>query len=1072
MLASKINLRCCGKSHLTANRRGQALLLAVLLMGVILLVGVLFAAIVSFNQEQSARHLDLVAAQLQAEAGINYASGMLENSPQGADWRPRFVPYTPVAPVPLVTDPTTWPKDPATWPSPPARYEDGSVDFNFFGPDGLEGTEDDYYSDFEIVRGWFPLRHGDPSAPGEFMRMGFFRYPDPNQVASATGGKDNSTMGRGYFLMQVTYDPDPPYEPGDPTAQDRMSGYTKIVSIGRSVQESNVFRRLVAYKPIGLMDNMRWITNKSGQASQAVVGVRANVDMDASDTWQYDAQIKEAVFSYLPGPIRSEVPLYWAGQQVDTNPSTVLRLRTSPDANEGYLRDDFIFAGRGLFALDDPDAANGAALQVDGGANAILPLTINPDAASTPSRVHVGSRDVPAMAAPDLEATDPTSGVPRYEALTRDSGRMTRTTAADPTNGLGVGDPVNSGYYGAGAGMYINNANDVQFRGTDGRSDLNQLQSDWLKSATGTGPGGGETGWNALFTTYTPPGVEIEFFPTEKAVLATSTHPDDFAPIPPPQSGQLWWPNHASGEPGIKITRHDQRWRRADDNGGSGTWVVGADSGQNVIVIDYPKYPNQVILAEGNVRVKGILPQRDRTNPTARTYDVTVVSNATIYIDGQLMTAQDVYGRAYGTNDPTYDKNDNTKPVLDENTAKVALLAKDNVVLNPTQLVPQLTSGLVTAASDDPENAATSDQHWVLYPDAAGACYSQWRFGWPDIDFDGDGYGDGTAGTALGAAVNVAVTPIHAGADPGPSGMGMTTWNEPANTTEAHVFDPTALDQYTFMFLPPGAPTPGGISVAANISNAIYGGPNSWQTPGRTPTYDFSNPVVPFILRESAPNPEVTKTIGEMNSASLFHRDPQVGTGSTPYLLKKWKIEELLPINGNDGHFDNSGGLYQIPRAALHAKINALIYAQRGSWFVIPGSYFDPKATTTDVNNDGSISALEALYAARFRRYNYEITIRGAITEDHAAPIGAVQTWTTRWAYPIYTGSAANPTLSWGTIRYQFDERLRTDRDQPLTMLNATTRSSSTQLTTPESMLPKLPCLPSSRTLIYTGGTS
>ena len=87
--------KCCPGGGLRRGgpRRGQALLIAVLLMGVILLVGILFAAVVSFNQEQSARHLDLVAAQLQAEAGVSYASKMLENSPQGADWRPRFVPY-------------------------------------------------------------------------------------------------------------------------------------------------------------------------------------------------------------------------------------------------------------------------------------------------------------------------------------------------------------------------------------------------------------------------------------------------------------------------------------------------------------------------------------------------------------------------------------------------------------------------------------------------------------------------------------------------------------------------------------------------------------------------------------------------------------------------------------------------------------------------------------------------------------------------------------------------------------------------------------------------------------------
>ncbi|MEI6501263.1 MAG: hypothetical protein WCP21_09595, partial [Armatimonadota bacterium] len=978
------------------NRNGQALLMAVLLMSVILMVGILFAAVVSFNQEQSARHLDMLAAQLQAEAGVNYASSMLESSPQGADWRPRFVAY---AGGSETTDKATWPKNPATWPNPPAKYEDGSVDYNFFGADGIEGTEDDYYSDFEIVRGWFPLRHGTPAAPGTFIRMGYFRFPDPNQVAPAAGGMDSPTIGRGYFLLQVTYDPDPPYEPGDPNSPNTMSGYTHIVAIGRAVQDSNVFRRIEAYKPIGLMDNARWITNKSGQASTAVLGVRANVDMDASNTWSPS----ESLYSYLSGPVRSAVPLYWAGQPIIypapalPAPSTFFRLATVPTVNEGYLRDDFILAPRGLYALDDPDAVGGAVASVDG-TNTALPLSLVPDAAvatpsvTIPARVHVGSRDVTPLAPVDIAACDPISGNPRYAALTRDSGQTRRLDKDDSVNHIDSGEPVNLGLYGAGAGMYINNVNDLQFRGNSGQSDLDLLQADWLKAATGTGPSGGETGWNALYTTYTPSGVEIEFFPTEAAVLATSTDPSGSSSTPPAAPGKLWWPRHAPGEPGIKITRHDQRWRRADSGN------VGEDSGQNVMVIDYPQYPNAVILAEGNVRVKGILPARDPASRT-RTYDVTVVSNATIYIDGQLMTAQDVRGRAYGTNDPLYAPANPAGPVLDEDTAKIALLAKDCVCLNPTQLVPQLTSGLVTAAADDAANPTLADQHWELYPDTGGQCYTQWRFGWPDIDWNGDGNGDGAPGTALPNTVKVNVTPIQAGADPGPAGMGMTVYNEPAAASAPFTFDAAALDPWTFLFVPPGALYGGLPTPAASASNAIL--PN-WQTPGVTPSSPITAPDVPFDVSTNATG-NVVRTIGKMNAVQLFYRDPQIGAGSTPYLLKKWKIEELVPVGGNDGHVNNAGGAYQIPRGAVHAKINALMYAQRGSWFVIPGSYFDPQATTTDVNGNGTIDAQDSLYAARFRRYNYEITVRGAITEDHTAPIGAVQTWTTRWAYPIYT---------------------------------------------------------------------
>jgi hypothetical protein len=384
----------------------------------------------------------------------------------------------------------------------------------------------------------------------------------------------------------------------------------------------------------------------------------------------------------------------------------------------------------------------------------------------------------------------------------------------------------------------------------------------------------------------------------------------------------------------------------------------------------------------------------------------------------------------------------------------LALLARDCVCLNPTQLVPQLTEGLVTAAADDQANPSLMDQHWELYPDSGGVAYTRWQPGWPNMD------GAGAPGTPVAAGVTVSVVAIHAGADPGPSGMGMNLYNSVPDTTTPFTFPGTAqvVDPFTFMFVPPGAlvPTSAGQipTPTAFASNAIA---PQWQIPGSTPYYTFGDPVSPFDVTGYT-----TKDVGESNVLSLFHRDPQVGAGSTPYLLKKWKIEET--------ELDATTG-YQIPRGAVHARINAIMYAERGCWFVIPGEYFDPSAVTADYNGSGGIDPLDSLYAARFRRYNYEITVRGCITQDHTAPLDMVQDWTRKWAYPVYSGSGNALALTWGTLRYEFDERARISRDQSLTTLTGAVRSASTLTVSPESSLPKLPCLPSSPTLIYSGGT-
>ncbi|MFW5866584.1 MAG: hypothetical protein ACOCX2_02135, partial [Armatimonadota bacterium] len=190
------------RTHLTTQagtRRGQALLVAVLLMMAILLVGILFVALVTYNQEQSTRHEDTLAAQAMAEAGVRYATYMLENSPEGADWRP---------------------------PEPPALYTGQPADPGVYGPDTIPGTEDDYYTDMELTRGWAPRI--DP-AGDVYENRGFSRFPDPRHPSGATTPLATSVSG-GYFFLRVSYQPWGPADGDDP---DPMNWHIKIESIGR-----------------------------------------------------------------------------------------------------------------------------------------------------------------------------------------------------------------------------------------------------------------------------------------------------------------------------------------------------------------------------------------------------------------------------------------------------------------------------------------------------------------------------------------------------------------------------------------------------------------------------------------------------------------------------------------------------------------------------------------------------------------------------------------------------------------------------------------------------------------------
>lgn len=1009
------------------NRGGQVLLIAVLLMTAILLVGILFVALVSRNQEQSSRHVDVVTAQALAEAGVRYADRMLQTSPQGADWRPHFVPYV----DPATPDPNFPPynaDDPATWPSPPAMYESGEYDPGFWGLDGIQGSDDDYYSDYDIMHNYHALRAGSIAAPGEYLRTGFSRYPDPipgGVFGGAAVGPNNVNFGRGYVLLRLTYDPDPPFEPDDPAnpTQVNLSNCIKIEAVGRVNDMSTVARRLVAYKPIGLTDHLRWVTDGSGTGKRAYLGLRPEIDFNRSATaeaslGQTDAT-DETIESIFGGPIRANTAAYLVGQpDASGRPSMRIALQTNP-STDGYMRTDSAEASQGFYMMDS--VADGANVEVDGVDEGNMPVSLTASDTTTIPRVATGHRDVRPLDAPDIAAEDPTTGMDRYRVLTRDSGTFIYNSVSSIA--------VNTGRFGWGAGVYIDNFGDIQFKNDEGDSDLALLVQDWRKEYKDLGALAGETGWNALGTTYTPAGVEIEFFPSEAAVLATANPSDpsdpDYSTIAPTNPGVLWWPNHVPGEPGIKITRHDHRWAIAD---AAAPIDVGTDSGENVMVIDYPAYPNQVIFAEGNIRVRGTLPAayHDPATPDAiaRDYNMTVVSNATIYIDGQILTPQDVDGRRIDIDAPEADG------VLDEDNTGVALLAHDSVCLNPTQLVPQMMTPGVAAAPDN-DMSPELGHHWEL--DSNKRLYTRWMFG-----------------EDLPANVAARLTVQQTGGSPGPSGCGLVLdYDGNPNPPQAYDFG-NPVDPYTFVFAPSGALLWGSIPTPnAYTSTAI--GPQ-WQSPVLSygPYRGVTLPAVPWNL-----GGYISRDAGTQNAAALFYRDPRLGPPASEYWVRKWKIEEI------DTDIDR-------PRGAINAKVSALIYAQRGSWFVIPGAYFDENTYTTDFNGDGQIDAEDSVWAARMRRYNYRITVRGCITEDHTAQIEDVQDWTNKWAFPIYADA---DTLSWGSIEYEFDERLRIARHQGQTTLDTATntRRTAQQVYTPQANLPKLPLLPVSPTLLYYG---
>ena len=120
-------------------------------------------------------------------------------------------------------------------------------------------------------------------------------------------------------------------------------------------------------------------------------------------------------------------------------------------------------------------------------------------------------------------------------------------------------------------------------------------------------------------------------------------------------------------------------------------------------------------------------------------------------------------------------------------------------------------------------------------------------------------------------------------------------------------------------------------------------------------------------------------------------------------------------------------------------NINAFVYAQSGSWFVIPSGRFDKTqfqdgsgnsifdaGTTPDLNRNGTTDVGEAEALLRYGRSNYRINFTGAIAENQTALVnpagnfpGAVQTWSNDWASYSEKGGAVSDTVA--GVNYTFD---------------------------------------------------
>lgn len=983
------------RSIVRIRQHGQTLIIAMIVMGVLLILGLVFLGLINRNILNAARSQRRSESTDLAEAGIRYAHGQLVSSPQGADWR-----GTPVALSSSPTDPNAT-LDPDAYylrkaDNPPLKDANGVADLG--GPDKL----------------------------GPFIRIPFtggralvrVRYgaTDANPTPAVPGGPlRNPGAARSTLIIESVGRPGE-IRANDPTTLNSSGAiqFRNFATDGDLTQAMSAMaqangqiptsRRLVAFAQIGIIDAARFETNVFNSSSPIELGIADGLGISAFDdnggSGSVDVGGSLALQLGTGAATRTPLRNVPAGQgslfvngnlklygniQVTLNRTLGDSIRVAgrisgtdnailsilgsqyDSATSAYVTDaaptklDNGISGGATFDSQNPKFSTASGLLFDGS-----PRT---DLAGYASGV--GS-----LVPPSILTVDPQSKLNRYVELTRESG----------ANFGGN----NTGRFGHGQGIYVDNAADRQ-EATDaeGRKTVGSQRSlfdDWLNPNSGAA----DSGWKGPF--YVPRGAVVELLPDGFTIQRDGSAPQT----------ERTWKNYDGSDSGLTTIRY--RFAQVAPNQ---VWVVNSltpgvgDINGTGGAINFAKgVPfNGVLYFEGNVRVRGTIP----TN-----LQMTLVSGATIYIDGSItkgITRTEVSdGLSVGSN------RDKAIGVLP--TASLMLMAKDNVAVNTSMFFGPEAGQTLEAVNDvsgatgisplriraaggtesgrlslmhefvmDPTNVngvpQASPQSWV--PLAMN--YRQWdqnNTGVPTQAVVAITMDDGTAAASfLAMDVNF--------------GVGTSTY--PFNAV-----DPDGLITNTA-----AAYTGQGAGQLA-----LYGlGGEIWQRYSRFEFRSFdlitdpkSTTFDPNFQRIDQPSGPAYKMFG----------------GGNNLLIRPGSIAS---VSANDT---------LIGRAAVapsDVKIEASIFAEQGSFFVIPGNWFNPNPNDLHDTYARRIAELEAApnnlpavqavaQANRIRLESFgaapsvpfygepldvRVSIIGSVAENLPPPIAVQSEWIRKWGW-------------------------------------------------------------------------
>ncbi len=989
LLSSPCTTPCLRVSVVKKTRRGQTVIVALAILFLLVLLGSIFVTNLIRNLQRSTRQSTTDEALSLALAGIQYAGQQFRASEEGADWRPR-------------------PSEPL-WRTP----NSGTL------PDRLRDPDFQWLSDNNSYNA--PYTRIDTGEGRFLLRV---RYVPQFKAASAgsTTADEFDPNSRLIHIESIgrpgVVDLNDPTTVRDP--QDALA------DPNRRNEVKGAWRKVEAFVPVGLVDQLWWVTNFTNERGPATLGAPAFRDGN-------DRLVEPNTF--FLGSIRSDMDLQFNGRvtvrvyparsegvfvkgrvlvaprsnhQNTTAPQVVIQVADDTGQAGPVIPDDA--------QNDDPtddsllvqNAPEGFAIGASGTPQ-FNPIQLVNSGRSTRyvvadeqfTRGGTANPLIPAVLstrqqdAPKLDQIDPATGRERYLRLTRDSGET--ITVADG----GDTRVVNTGAYGLtdvnpppdlssnpltpaqweryrARGLYLDNFGDIQYP-----NDRPKVKNEWMRRG---GPTQANKGW--LGDYYIPTVDEGGVSHPVAEMLLTRIMTTDV------NGNQVV-------RPVIRITRYDLDQRQMNLSGATGRQrliyrIGGLDpaTGQATLVpvgqtrdYDYP--PNGVIYAEGSIRVRGVNGMNhDPNNPSSFPKSLTIVSGGTIYIDGNLMNNRNSGETTSGW--------------------KLALMARDYVTLNPTAFTRVNPGSGVVVEADEWDTSGNASSYHFTVPQGSS------------FDF---------AGSSANPLNDVLLALKH-------SALQLDTTSETAvnlylpriGVGSPNPWPDWYADRYDFGGYPPPWPAapPGTTAQAFYLFRPLFAGtPSSWavsnfqSVAGSPANWERKAFYIPGVNSPAGHEPTFRLHVGPQDGPDVDgdgFADPIMTPNGQPYWLSRLA---LLPAG-----------------EPLKIRVEAVMYAQTGSWFVIPPPFFndDPDDTRTSfaAGNPRPVSTQprdSADYPFYNEPLNIEIEVLGAISENIPASPAEQAAWTGRlWMETGYDPSlvGANPVPAFRpSIRYVYDANLR-----------------------------------------------